>query len=163
MAIVQLGTASVQGDVDDRSRAMLAVVYSSGLTSSQQKLMFKGIPLTLYDAGQGQYSLAVLAESDVDAISAASPTTSWSGQAYVLGRKSAKNFVHVVEKTAEQKTPAGTVQFRGMPLAVNSKKSLVLTKVVAASYDQECPIPFGNNSVTVRRVGANWYLVVSEE
>ena len=161
MSIIQFGTASLNADVDSRYRAVLAVELATGLTVSKQPLPFKGYPLTLYENTSGRFSLGVTFEPSVDSTSADSPTLTWRGQTFVLGAKGGKQFLRVVDK-AESTTPAATAILRGMPLAVNANKTLIVADagLDPAAFDEEKQVLLNTNMVTIRRYGKQWYVVV---
>jgi hypothetical protein len=163
MAKVQFDTATVQATIDSRQRAVLSVVYSTGLSPSAYPAPLKGFPLTLYDVDAGSYSLGVVIEPAVTT-SLSSPVTMMSRQLFLLGSKDNQNYLMVEEMTSEPTDRDDTVVWRGMPLAVNASGSLILTNsgLSPTAFDEEHDLFHGSNTLTVRRYGSRWYLVVAE-
>ncbi len=160
MSLVQFGPATVNADIDSGNRAVLDTVYSSGYVATPHSAVFKGYPLSLYYAGPGAYSLAVIVDNTY---TFASPpaTLAWRSQQWALASSGNKQCFGI-RPQGESVVRDHTVMFRGMPLAVTNKGSLIMTQVSGLTIDQEEQAFLGTNTVTVRRSGKKWYLVVAE-
>lgn len=164
MSIVQFGTASVKGAVDSRNRVVLSAAFVTGLSLSTVSIPFKGYPMALYDAGQGRYAIGVVVEPSVDATTATSPTLTWRGTTFVLGKKGQNQFLRINLANSETPSSNKSVIFRGMPVVVSDEQSFVLVdgNVAGDPHDEEVTVLLNTNTVTLRRFGKLWYLVVCE-
>ncbi len=157
---VRFGVATLSAEVDALDRAALDVVYSSGLVLSTQVLPFKGYPLALYDAGSGVYSMGVILAGSSDTVADSTPYLTWRTQRFILPTSSGAQLFGVSKKV-QSSTVAGSILFRGMPLAVNANNSLILTKAVVTADEQQ-QVFWGTNTITLRRHGPLWYFVIAE-
>lgn len=165
MSLVQFGAASVQANHDLRHRATLAAVFATGLTVSDKVASFKGYPLTLYTLDNGSFALGVVIDDDA-AIADSPATTTSRGTTFILGSDDTRhNYLAIVERNSESTDVAGSAMFRGMPLGTNEDGTVILfdTELTNTDPDAEEIIFWGTNTLTVRRYGDKWYLVVCME
>lgn len=159
MATLTLGSLRIAFEdlADGRVKPLMAFVDEGLLETSDVKLFLGGFPLSLLFNG-GYYYLHVIRES----------SSSDSGQQYSLGERYAaldgeagNLFFAMTEVTRDNAPVEPALVWRAIPLAATEDHVLLVSEKVASSYDEEAELFLGGMPIKVRRIGNDWYLVVS--
>jgi len=132
------------------------VIINNSYTLSSTKIVMGGIPLSLYESGNGKYFLGMILESG------ATVTNGYFifGEAfYNVGIRNNKNIMLVTVKNGSN-SHYDTLFCDGIPLSINENNYLIVSEYTPTrAVDEEGHVFIGGMPLLIKRYGNNWFLV----